>query len=101
MFVVKELRNRAVHSDFLILDDWNPDEPKPPEKLQEILFDQNFEFPEGYRFLIRKVNSDWFKIDLRKYRCGSLKPLGWEDRFAAIQYLLVLEVISKMKDSLG
>lgn len=99
MFVVKELRNRAVHSDLPILDDWDLDELRTPEKLQEILLDPNFDFLEGYRFL-RKDNSDWFRIDLQKYRCVSLKPLGWEDRFASIQYLLVLEVISKMKDSL-
>lgn len=100
MFVVKELRNRAAHNNFPLLDDWDPDEPRSPEQIRKILIEPNFEFPEGYRFLPRKDSSDWFTIDLRKYKCGSLKSLWWEDRFAAIQYLLVLEVISEMKDAL-
>jgi len=35
-------------------------------------------------------------FDCREYPCGSLKPLVHTDRLAAIQYLMVLEIIGEM-----
>ncbi|PSB21211.1 hypothetical protein C7B65_04580 [Phormidesmis priestleyi ULC007] len=99
MRVVKDLRNRATHGDFPLFDEWDPDDPRPREQLRQILSDQDFEFPEGYRFLLDRDGADWFTIDLREYKCRSLKSLGTADRFAVIQYLLVLEIISKLKDA--
>jgi hypothetical protein len=98
MFVVKDLRNRAAHGDLPVLDDWDPDDPRPSEQFIKMLSDDTFEFPEGYRFIPSTHGAEWFTFDLRKYKCGSFKPLAWEERFAAMQYLLVLEVITKLKD---
>ncbi|MEP0873297.1 hypothetical protein NDA01_26405 [Trichocoleus desertorum AS-A10] len=99
IFVVKELRNKATHGEFPVLDIWDPDEPRPRDEFLKIFLNPEFEFPEGYRFRSRSNSSDWFTFDPRKYKCGSLKPLDWESRFAAIQYLLVLEVITEMRDT--
>ena len=97
MFVIKELRNRAAHGDLPFLDDWDPDDPRPPEQLKKILLDDAFEFPEGYRFIPSKQGAKRFTFDLREYKCGSFKLLSWEARFAAIQYLLVLKLITKLR----
>ena len=97
LFAVKDLRNRAAHGELPLLDEWDPDDPRPPERLEELLWSGTFEFPEGYRFIPSKNGSEWFTFDLRNYKCGSLKPLRFEDRFAAIQYLLVLEAIARMR----
>ena len=96
MFIVKELQHRAAHDDFPVLDLWEPDEPSSDEEFMHMLSDNTFAFPEGYRFIPSKQGREWFTFDLRKYKCGSLKPLAWEERLAAIQYLLVLEVIDKL-----
>jgi hypothetical protein len=97
MLVIKDLRNKAVHGDLPILHEWDPDDPRPNEQMQEILFKQDFEFPEGYRFIPSKQRPEWFTFDLRKYKCGSLKQLSTEDRFAAIQYLLVVQALASMR----
>jgi hypothetical protein len=97
MFVVKDLRNNAAHGEFPILDEWDPDDPRPPEQIEELRWNPDFEFPEGYRFIPSKQRSEWFTLDLRNYNCNSLKPLAIEDRFAAIQYLLVLTALARMR----
>ncbi len=101
LYVIKSLRNDAVHGDFPFLDTkWDPDDPRPAEQRRELLFSQTFEFPEGYRFIPSRVPTlaanSWFTIDLRKYRCGSLKSLAFEEQFAAIQYMLVLDALEKL-----
>ena len=99
MRVIKNLRNAAAHGEMPLLDQWDPDDPRPPEELKKILCTRDFEFPEGYRFLLSKQQKEWFTFDLRKYKCKSLKSLDTDERFAAIQYLLVLEVLEKMRAS--
>lgn len=104
LYVVKSLRNDAAHGNLPLLDDqWDPDDPRPAEKLEELLWAETFEFPEGYRFVPSSVPTlppkSWFTVDLRKYTCGSLKSLSFEEQFAAIQYLLVLEALTKLSDT--
>jgi len=53
-------------------------------------------FPEGYRFIPFRNGTQWFNFDCREYPCGPLKDLSPEDRFAAIQYLLVVDAVSKL-----
>jgi hypothetical protein len=96
MLVVKDLRNAAAHRELPILDEWDPKDPRPSEELTEMLWNDS-QPSEGYRFIPSRQRSDWFAFDPRKYKCGSLRPLSVEDRFAAIQYLLVLESVAKMR----
>ncbi len=96
MLVVQCLRNCAAHGDLPLLDDWDPDDPRPLGELMEILQDRTYDFPEGYSFISSKDGSKQFKFDLRKYKCGSLKPLQPDDRFAVIQQAVVLDVIARI-----
>ena len=99
MFVIKDLRNRATHGELPLLDDWDPDESdRDWDETWKIITKGEKKFPEGYRFIGRKGSSEWNHIDIKKYQCNSLKPLPYKDRFAVIQMLLVIEVITEMSD---
>ena len=96
MRVIKDLRNRAAHSDFPVLNDWDPDEPRGTEKIKEIWSDPSFQFPEAYQFIANRKGRKSIKIDLRKHNCGSFRELSYELRFAAIQYLLLIDLMKKI-----
>jgi hypothetical protein len=93
MYAVKSLRNDVLHGDLPILYPWDPDDPRPEDQWMEMLAQDDFVFPEGYKFKPSRGNGQWVKIDIRKYRCSSLRELSTEDRFAVIQQLLVVDII--------
>jgi hypothetical protein len=99
-YTVKELRNRTAHGQLPLLDNWDSDEPRVPgsPEHKRMLWDESFAFPEGYRFIPSKdkKKGNWFTFDCRKHHCGSLKRLGVEERFAAIQYSLVVDALLRM-----
>lgn len=97
-YTVKDLRNHAAHGQFPLLDQWDPDEPRPhgsPER-HRMRRDKSFTFPEGYRFIPSKKRGAWFTFDCRRHYCGSFKELGVEMRYAAIQYCLVIDTLLQM-----
>lgn len=94
LFVIKDLRNCAAHGDLPLLDYWDPDDPRPEGIFAQLLRGE-IEIPEGYRFWL-KNRRNWFAFDCREHKCGSLRHLSPEDRLAAIQYLLVVNAISKL-----
>lgn len=72
LYIVKSIRNAAVHGDLPVLDQWDPDNPRPKEQRRSMLFGEAFEFPEGYRVIPKIVfklgPDDWCQFDLRKYK---------------------------------
>lgn len=97
-YTVKDLRNHAAHGQFPLLDDWDPDEPRPLDSPEHnrMLWDKSFSFPEGYRFVPSKRRGAWFTFDCRRHHCASLKQLGVEEQYAAIQYCLVTDALLRM-----
>lgn len=91
LYIIKELRNRAAHGQFPVLDYWDPDDPRSKEEFVKMLHGE-VEIPEGYRFKFKGRRS-WVTFNCREHACGSLKPLPWLDRYAAIQLAFVLETI--------
>ena len=97
MYVVKDLRNRAVHGDLPLLDTWEP--PVAREDLREMLSNSDWDVPEAYRFIARKGSGKWYVFRLQDHTCGTLRPLSDEERFAAIQYLIVLSILKHIINS--
>ncbi len=95
-YTVKDLRNHSAHGQFPLLDEWDPDSPRPLSERNRMLFDDSFVFPEGYRLVPSKQRDTWFTFDCRRYHCGSLKKLGVEEQYAAIQFCLVAEALLGM-----
>jgi hypothetical protein len=99
-YTVKDLRNHAAHGQFPLLDQWDPDSPRPlPERMlliESAVKNEAFVFPEGYRFVPSKRRGTWFTFDCRRHRCGSFKELGIEEQYAAIQYCLVVDALLRM-----
>lgn len=100
-YTVKDLRNRAAHGQFPLLDDWDPDDPRPPDSLEykRLLRGESITSLEGYRFISSRRRGTWFTFDCRMHYCGSIKQLGIEGRYAAIQYCLVTEVLLQVFNS--
>jgi hypothetical protein len=91
-YTVKDLRNRAVHGQLPLLDDWDPDDPRPRVEFEQMRWDRSLTIPEGYRFIPCQKRG-WFSFDCRRQRCSSLKGLTVEQRYAAIQYCLVTDAV--------
>lgn len=94
MEIIKELRNIAVHGEFPVLFDWDPDDGRSEVELMN-LYNGLTEIPEGYKFDLKlgkkKIN---VTFDLRKYNCNSLKKIDILDKYAVIQFSLFINIIS-------
>lgn len=97
MYTVKGLRNYAAHGEFPILDEWDPDDPRPKDQFLALI-DGEIEIPEGYRFHSSRKSKEWFTFACRDYNCSSLKGLSVENRYAVIQLALVFNIISKISN---
>ena len=96
MFVIKELRNRAIHGQLPLLDYYDPDDPRPKEDFIKLL-KGDIEIPEGYRFIMPiKDHKEWVTFACRDHGIGTLAGLSFEDRYAAIQYVFTIETIAGM-----
>jgi hypothetical protein len=99
-YTVKDLRNHAAHGQFPLLDQWDPLFPRPLSErnalIESAIRNEEYVAPEGYRFVPSKQRKTWFTFDCRRYHCGSLKSLGVEERYAAIQYCLVVDALLGM-----
>ena len=59
------------------------------------LFGHLSEIPEGYAFKLKSFPKDLdVNFDLRKYKCNSLKRIWYKDKYAAIQFKLLISLIS-------
>lgn len=95
MKIIKELRNIAVHGSFPVLVDWDPDDGKRNRDERMQLYKNLIEIPEGYKFNLKLQGKKVpVTFDLRKYKCNSLKGICFSDKYAVIQFLLLVHVIS-------
>lgn len=95
MFVIKELRNRAIHGQLPQLELFDPDEPRSKEDFIKLL-KGDFEISEGYRFRPPKNRRKWVTFACRDHGVGTLSEISSEDRYAAIQYVFAIETIAGM-----
>ena len=102
MFIIKDLRNHAAHGELPILHQWDPDDldsdkgVPSEEELRKLLSRKETDIPEGYRFISKKGGTEWTNIDIRNYQIKSMKQINYNDRFAVIQMMFVIDVISEM-----
>jgi hypothetical protein len=92
-YAVKELRNCAAHGELPVLSDWDPDDPRSDEGFVKMLDSEDYKFPEAYQFFRRDSRVKPVRLDMRNYAPSTLRSMGWEDRFAGIQFLLVMDII--------
>jgi hypothetical protein len=95
MFVIKELRNRAIHGQLPVIDYYDPDDPRPKEDFIKLL-NGDIKIPEGYRFMPNKDRKEWITFACRDHGVGTLTGLSFQDRYAAIQYVFAIETIAGM-----
>jgi hypothetical protein len=98
MQFVRILRNRATHSDFPIIDDWDPEDGSSEKEFIELLQGIR-QIPEGYKTYLQVGNQKNFTFVPRDYACGSLKGLNYTDKYAIIQISLVTEILSQIYDN--
>ncbi|MCW2279236.1 hypothetical protein [Heliophilum fasciatum] len=94
---VKDLRNIAAHGEYPVLIPWDPDDGRDVDEIIK-LFKGEIKIPEAYVFHLNNVNNGKkpkrkVGFDTRKYSC-SFKNMRYQDRYAAIQYLFVIEIMS-------
>jgi hypothetical protein len=90
-YAVKDLRNLAAHGELPVLSEWDPDEPRNDEEFKKMFSSESYEFPEAYQFW-RGNPRRLVRLNMREYAPATFRSIGWEDRFAGIQFLLVVDV---------
>lgn len=98
MQFVRILRNRATHSDFPIIDDWDPEDGRSKEEFIELLQGKR-EIPEGYKIYLQVDNQKNITFVPRDYACGTLKGLNYADKYAIIQISFVIDILSQVYDN--
>jgi hypothetical protein len=94
IYQVKALRNVTTHKEYPLIDEWDPDDPRPEEEyraVMEAMLARTWVFPEGYR-IWNERRKEWIKFDCREFNC-TLKQLGTGHRIAAIQLHFVQAII--------
>jgi hypothetical protein len=92
------LRNCAAHGDLPLLTEWDPQDHRSGGALAEALWSDQFEFPEGYRFLNAKSN-ETISFDCTEYECNTLRSLSAAERLAAIQLHLLLRSLRDLSQT--
>ncbi len=91
MRVVKDLRNDAAHGDLPILNTWEP--PVAPAELSSFLRGEAPDPPEAYHFISNLNDKTECIFRPGDHECSSLRALTTDEHYAAIQYLLVIEIV--------
>lgn len=97
MYTVKELRNSAAHGIIPVIDEWDPDDGRSRDEFLKIMRDE-IELPEGYRIFLNSKRIFYF--DCKNYNC-SLKGLSYQDKIAAIEFYIVIELLNKIGYAYG